>query len=204
MGQEVELKLSFPEDQAEQLVNANFWTQHTNNRPDFFNLGNVYFDTPQRELDRANVALRIREKKGLFFQTVKTRGISTNGLSHRKEWEWPIAQAVLDLSLLENLELEELKGINLDTLTPLFSTNFERCCWLVHWESPKATVEAALDRGQIIAGDKSAAICELELELISGDENALTAIAQQLAPFADLTPADKSKAERGVELITVT
>lgn len=68
-----------------------------------------------------------------------------------------------------------------ESLIPLFSTDFDRTCWLVEWSEPDARVEVALDYGLVRSGDESSVICELELELVEGDENALQMIADQLA-----------------------
>ncbi len=203
MSQETELKLSFPKEQLEQLLGLDFWGKYGESKSDCFHLGNTYFDTPDRALNKAQVALRIREKEGLYFQTLKTRGHSVNGLTRRGEWEWPITDPELDLSLLEDLARPELEAIDLNTLIPLFATDFQRVRWLLSWQNPVARVEAALDTGYVIAGDHKSAICELELELLEGSEQALMNIAERLSQYVMLSPSDQSKAERGFELLRV-
>lgn len=42
-------------------------------------LVNRYYDTPDRQLNKHKIALRIREKEGKFFQTLKTKGSSVEG-----------------------------------------------------------------------------------------------------------------------------
>ena len=201
MSQETELKLSIPESQVTLLAEQAFWREYAESSLDQFHLGNTYFDTPDMRLNQARVALRIRENQGQFFQTLKTCGNSVNGLTRRGEWEWPIEQPELDFTLLESLGLDELKGIDFDTLTPLFATDFQRTRWHLTWAEPFARIEAALDRGYVKAGGRQSPICELELELLEGDEKALVKVAEQLSQCVDLKPSDKSKAERGFELL---
>ena len=52
---------------------------------------NIYFDTRDFKLNQERIALRIRNKGGQYIQTLKTKGVSVNGLRQRGEWEWPLA-----------------------------------------------------------------------------------------------------------------
>jgi inorganic triphosphatase YgiF len=78
-------------------------------------------------------------------------------------------------------------------------TRFERTSWLVR-RRDGAVVEVALDIGQIEAGDATSPICELELELKSGQPTALFEVARQIAQSMAVLPASISKAERGFAL----
>ncbi|WP_051785820.1 CYTH domain-containing protein [Endozoicomonas numazuensis] len=201
MSNETELKLSLPQEQVQALKTLPFWKKFANSAPEFFHLGNTYFDTASLKLNQARVALRIREKNGLYFQTLKTKGVSVNGLTRRGEWEWAIERPELDIKGLQKVWPASLGSLPSEILIPMFSTDFDRTCWLVEWSEPRARVEVALDYGYVRSGDASSVICELELELLDGDERALQSIAAQLTTEIDLKPADKSKAERGFELL---
>lgn len=200
MSQETELKLAVPEDQVEALRQHDFWDQHAE-PGGTIHLGNTYFDTPDMRLNQARVALRIREKNGQFFQTLKTRGESINGLTKRGEWEWPLLSATLDHGGLKEIWPDALQDVKSETVVPLFSTDFDRSLWHIEWKQPFARIEAALDQGIVKAGEAEAPICELELELIEGDETALTLIAEEFIRTLNLRPSDKSKAEQGFELM---
>jgi inorganic triphosphatase YgiF len=65
----------------------------------------------------------------------------------------------------------------------------------------RSKVEAALDRGQIEAEDRTSAVCELELELKSGPPAGLYALARRLSEAAPLRLSFVSKAERGYRLL---
>ena len=75
-------------------------------------------------------------------------------------------------------------------------------CWLLALS--QGTVEVALDRGiiEVTRHGQTAhqPICELELELKSGDNAALTALAAELGAVIPLEPSDDSKAARGYAL----
>jgi inorganic triphosphatase YgiF len=94
--------------------------------------------------------------------------------------------------------MQTLDDATLKTLTASFSTDFERQSWLL--EHAGATIEVALDRGEIRAGSQRLAIDELELELKSGETGALWQLALQFAEQAPLRPANVSKAARGTAL----
>ena len=89
-------------------------------------------------------------------------------------------------------------------LKPLFCTDFERHSWVLTHDS--ASIEVALDQGQINVTDTALSedILELELELLSGPEAALHALANALRQTHSgaiaLTPSDASKAQRGLAL----
>lgn len=163
-------------------------------------LGNTYFDTPEGDLKRSRSALRLRRDGERLLQTVKTRGQGGGGLSSRGEWEWPVDGPGLDLEGLA--EIPPMAAFGRDTLSrlvPRFSTDFTRETWWV--EDGDAVIEVALDTGEIYAGERTATIRELELELKGGTESALHDLAALLAERVPLRPADTSKAARGGALL---
>lgn len=201
MSQETELKLSVPQDQIAQLKSHPFWQEHGAKPPETLHLGNTYFDTPDLRLNQAKVALRIREVNGHCIQTLKTQGVSVNGLTRRGEWEWSLDANELNGQALAPVWPDELSDVAVASLGPLFTTDFHRTRWLLAWQKPYAKVEVALDEGVVRSGDLSTPVCELELELLEGCEEALTVIARALQSYIDVSPSDQSKAERGYQLV---
>ena len=166
-------------------------------------LFNQYFDTPERDLAAAKVALRVRRDGEQFIQTLKTRGQSVAGLSERNEWDWNLAKAKLDLKKLDDsCWPAALAELDKKQLMPIFTTDFIREKAEIAWGRGKAKVviEAALDLGKVIAGEGEEEICELELELRQGEPEALLELAAELAADLALMPCDISKAERGYRL----
>jgi inorganic triphosphatase YgiF len=86
----------------------------------------------------------------------------------------------------------------------MFCTDFERQRWVIAHEG--ARIEVALDQGRIhVPGSAlSEPLLELELELLSGPEAALLALADVLRQTPQgpvtLVPSDLSKAQRGMVL----
>lgn len=170
-------------------------------------LFNQYFDTPERDLAQARVALRLRRDGEQYIQTLKGRGQSIAGLSERNEWDWQLDKNKLDLKkLTDECWPAELAELDKKTLKPIFTTDFVREKAEIAWGRGKAKVviEAALDLGKVTAGKQSEEICELELELREGEPAALLELAAELAATLALMPCDISKAERGYRLFDPT
>lgn len=165
---------------------------------------NQYFDTPERDLSAARVALRLRRDGEVIIQTLKCRGQSVAGLSERNEHEWQLDKVKLDLKKLDaSCWPEELAELDKKTIKPLFTTDFTREFAEIAWGRGKAKVviEAAIDQGFVIVGKRKEEICELELELREGEPEALLELAAELAATLALMPCDISKAERGYRLL---
>lgn len=166
-------------------------------------LYNQYYDTPARDLAAAKVALRLRRDGDQYIQTLKSRGQSVAGLSERNEWDWPLSQDNLDLSLLDDsCWPQALAELDRSLLQPVFTTDFNRTRVMIKWEreGEPVEVEVALDEGKVVAGDKDEPICEVELEVRSGPAVSVLELAAQLARDLPLMPCDISKAERGYRL----
>ncbi|WP_313225693.1 CYTH domain-containing protein [Stutzerimonas chloritidismutans] len=175
--------------------NKNGWSRHE--------LFNQYYDTAERDLAQARVALRLRRDGEQFIQTLKSRGQSVAGLSERNEWDWYLDKAKLDTKKLgDDCWPASLAELDKKSLKPIFTTDFVREKAEIAWGrgKTKVVIEAALDLGQVKAGKQSEEICELELELRQGDPEALLELAAELAADLPLMPCDISKAERGYRL----
>ena len=166
---------------------------------------NNYFDTPDLALQQRRMAVRERLAGDQWLLTVKTAGQSQNGLSRRQEWEGPTTPGALQFdALVDDAALaQDLMALR-PNLRTLFCTDFERQRWVV--AHADAQIEVALDQGRIhVPGtDLSEPLLELELELLSGPEEALLALADVLRQatqgFVALKPSDASKAQRGMAL----
>ncbi|WP_028695636.1 inorganic triphosphatase [Pseudomonas cremoricolorata] len=167
-------------------------------------LTNQYFDTAERDLSAAHVALRLRRDGDVVIQTLKCRGKSVAGLSERQEFEWQLDKPKLDLKKLDaSCWPEQLNALDKKTIKPLFTTDFTRQYAEIAWGRGKAKVviEVALDQGSVVAGKLKEEICEVELELREGSAEALLELAAELAAGHALMPCDISKAERGYRLL---
>ena len=166
-------------------------------------LYNQYYDTANRDLAHARVALRLRRDGEQFIQTLKSRGQSVAGLSERNEWDWYLQRPELDPALLgDDCWPASLAELDKASLQPLFTTDFVREKADIGWGEgeEEVLIEAALDLGKVLADGREEEICELELELRKGQPEALLELAMGLATDLPLVPCDISKAERGYRL----
>lgn len=170
---------------------------------------NTYFDTPELALQQRRMAVRERLAGVQWLLTVKTAGHTRAGLSRRQEWEGPTTPGELDFSaLVDDATLAAELAALRPRLLPLFCTDFERQHWVltVGADGATAQIEVALDQGRVhLPGtDLGQPLLELELELLSGPESVVLALADRLrqgpgGPLA-LAPSDLSKAELGMAL----
>lgn len=181
-------------------------------------LGNVYHDTPERDLSRRGLAVRQRRIGSEHLLTVKTAGHTVGGLSTRGEWEGPAPTTGWDFPGLmgDHPLAAELQALS-PRLVPLLQTHFTRLRWRLHWQG--AHLEVALDQGEVRAGEAVEPLLELEIERLGGPLEALHDLAHTLAlgasrgvpggrvrshgpsgPLA-LMPEPRSKAERGFNLL---
>ena len=195
MAQELEIKLTLT---PRAMVTALAWLSAQPQATLGANklLINTYYDTPKADLNRQKAALRVRQKGDACIQTVKTQGRFVSGMHQREEWEWPLAEATLNLALLAATPLGE--GIDLAQLAPVFETNFTR--QIVMIEDGEAVIECALDKGAIVTGKKQRPLCEVEFELKSGNPQRLLVWAERLAQQCPVFVNLISKAEQGYYL----
>ncbi|WP_293453675.1 CYTH and CHAD domain-containing protein [Phenylobacterium sp.] len=154
----------------------------------------IYYDTPEHALRDAGFGLRVRRRGDTHVQTLKHRG--AGGLFERSEWEAPVPGLDLDMTALDATPARAVVGD--EALIPAFVVEVERRTHI--WTHGRSRVEVSFDTGVIVAGGRTDAIAELELELISGSRATLFALARQLQAKAVLTLSFASKAERGYRL----
>lgn len=157
-------------------------------------LRNTYFDTAELDLLQRKIGLRIRYLEHRRLQTLKTSGQSIGGLHQRQEWEVEVDTDTPDLSKIpESLSLQLS-----NPLLPLFTTDFQRMQWdIPHGDS---LIELVLDQGKIATTQATIPLCEIELELKSGNPTALYELALNLLDHLPLQLENRSKAARGYHL----
>lgn len=206
MSQEIELKLALPQRAlpalrrhplvvgAEKLGNA-------------VTLDNTYFDTPTLQLKARKVAVRTRRQGRAVLQTVKCAAVSSGGLSERPEWEQPFT-GEFDFGTVDQPDAARLLARHREALVPVFTTRFRRETRR-YSPRPDLRILIMIDTGEVRLRtpegvERSAPICELELELEAGRPIDLVELAEALAQDLPLMPADLSKAERGYRLFLDT
>jgi inorganic triphosphatase YgiF len=157
-------------------------------------LAAVYYDTPDRRLEKSGLTLRVRNEARRHTLTVKSAPASID----RSEWEKRIKSRRLLASDIAASPAACLLGKNLRALKPLFTTDVQRTKALIKYKS--ASIELALDQGGIVAGKRKLPVLELELELKDGKRAGLVALGRELAAVAPLRLSLIAKSERGRRL----
>lgn len=199
MEVEIELKFMFNAEFAENLYSTLGKFHCISNKKQF--LHNVYFDTAARQLRQFDMGLRVRSCDGKSVQTIKTAGRVIGGLHQRPEYNEPIEGLRPELACFnskiwpDNCDIKRLE----QELTPIFSTDFERQTWLVEIAGD-TLIEVAYDTGFIETNQGKIALCEVELELVKGDEKQLFILGNEIALIPDVRLGNVSKAQRGYML----
>lgn len=158
-----------------------------------------YFDTPDKELRRAGLSLRIRRSGDARVQTLKAESASLGALLARPEWERAVHE---DTPVLDDVP-EAMRGAlpngARQVLAPAFSVEVERRVGAVLDEA--GGIEVVIDRGVVRADGREAPVAEVELELTDGTPAALFALARTLAEAAPVRLGMLTKAERGYRLL---
>lgn len=201
---EVELRLDLDPKQAEHMLELPVLRDCVSGAVSRRHLRTIYFDTPDLRLHRGGVALRVREDEGDWIQTLKAQGVASAGLFDRPEIEWRVPGPEPEPALLAEAGLpwvtraEELRGGA--ALAPVLETRVQRMTVPLGWRGSE--IELAIDTGYTEARDQRVAICEVELELRSGDATHLYDFALALAEHVALHPSIESKSARGYALLT--
>ena len=120
------------------------------------------------------------------------------GAIERGEWEHTVPLDRIDPDLLCMTPAWVALDGRVDELAAIFSTSVDRESHLI--EQNGARIEASLDLGETIAGNRRERIREIELELKGGPPAELFALARRLAVVAPIFLASDSKAEHGYRL----
>lgn len=188
MGREFELKFAATEE-IQAAIAEKFAVTHE------ITMESTYFDTADRILAQRHITLRRRMENGVSVCTVKTP-LSGAG---RGEWEleWDDPASMVD-ELCKLGAPGELKELTAPGLVPVCGARFVRKAATLTVEN--GTVELALDRGVLIGGGKEIPLCEVEVELKSGDDTAALGFAGLLAEQFGLKQEKFSKFRRAQAL----
>lgn len=198
---EVELKLELEPDAAESVKFSGAVAGFSSGRTSTKQLRSIYFDTADLRLHKAKIAARVRRSGQRWIQTVKLGKPLSGGLSSPIEIEIDVSgpQFQLDLVADEGIRRQITECTGGAELAPCFETVMQRTQRDLTREDG-TIIEAALDTGEIIAGDKRLPLCELELELKSGGIAPLYEAALALMGSNAFRFSPVSKAERGYRL----
>lgn len=155
----------------------------------------TYYDTPTGQLSARHYTLRCRLENDIAVCTLK----APSGSLGRGEWEVPCQKIEDAIEKLCKLGAPaDLPAMVSEGLIPVCGARFTRIAKTVAMQD--TLLELALDEGVLLGGGKEIPLCEVEVELKSGDSAACNAYARQLAIAFGLAPETRSKFRRALAL----
>ncbi|WP_374591078.1 CHAD domain-containing protein [Aquabacterium sp.] len=208
--QEIELKLVVPGTARESVLRALQHQPHADgSKPLQQRLMAAYYDTPDRRLAHAGMALRVRKEGPRWVQTLKAGG--PNALQ-RLEHNVPLrvkrgARPTVDPQRHAGTPAGEALATALapresdahaPELIELYRTDIQRRSSEI--SVPGGVLELAFDEGWIATGERRVPVCELEIELVSGEPQAVIDQARHWIRSHGLWLDVHTKAHRGDHL----
>ncbi len=211
MGTELEWKYALPDPALlDEIAACETVRGRTVESPRRCHMQSEYYDTPDHRFFRERTTLRHRleDESSVFCMKAPLRGEQSVGTAlcrpspeadpHlRGEWETEAADLASALPKLAALGAPVPPA---DTsLQVLCRADFIRRAVLLRLDDG-STAELALDLGTLSGATRSLPLCELELELKSGEPAAARAFAEALAARFSLRPEPLSKFARASAL----
>ena len=164
-----------------------------------------YFDTDDYILSKNDIAFRVRMEGSRIVASLKCNGACVDGLHTREEINVPVNDEAC--FIMPDPEIFKESDIGRDmialvqgkALHSLLETRFLRSRMRI--DTGKSICEVALDEGEIVTDFGNLPICEMEIELFSGDQEDVLRIGKTLAEKYQLTAEDRSKYARGLKLL---
>ena len=155
----------------------------------------TYYDTPSSALSQRHITLRCRMENQEAVCTVKTP-IAGYG---RGEWDCRCDDIVKAIPMLvEAGAPQALLELTAEGLTPVCGARFTRHAGTVDFGD--SVLEIALDSGILMGGGRELPLCEVEVELKSGEPESAIAFSMELQRYFALVPQRKSKFRRALDL----
>ena len=197
------MKLGVPSHEVmEQILQDPTLTEYMRDEIVTRRMRSLYYDTADGALQARRWTLRLRDEGGMGIAAMKTPNASAGtGLFTRSEWQCR-ADCIEDAipRLIEEGAPAVLRELVADQpLVVTCGAEFDRrstCLYL----PDSVRIEVAADEGVLTGGGRTTPICELELELLFGESEALPPICRQLEQDYGLTEETRSKFQRAAAL----
>lgn len=164
----------------------------------------VYYDTAEKDLLKKMYAFRVRYEDVRPVATMKWGGGVEEGLHQRGELNVTVNEVFSEcpnVDIFKGSEIYEeiAEAVGEKPLIPVMEMEFVRK--QMHVDTGKSISVVSFDEGEIRTAGGTAPISEVEVELYSGDQDDMIALGKELAAKYNLTPGNKSKYQRGLELL---
>lgn len=164
----------------------------------------AYFDTEDGVLSANDIAFRVRMEGSRIVASLKWGGKNDGPLHTRGEINAPINdEACLinpDPSIFQESEIgaQMISLITGRQLISVMEVGFLRR--RVRVDTGKSIIEISIDTGEIVTDFGTEPVCELELELFSGQQEDLLELGKRISDQYGLMPEPRSKYMRGLLL----
>jgi len=164
----------------------------------------AYFDTEDGVLAASDIAFRVRLEGQRVIASLKWDGKNEGPLHTREEINVPIdGEGCLILPDPEIFRESDIGKFMIGLiggkqLISIMEVGFLRRRLRV--DTGGSIIEVSVDTGEIVADSGKDALCELELELFSGQRDELIALGEKLRESHSLVPEERSKYARGLML----
>ncbi|MEH6436177.1 CYTH and CHAD domain-containing protein [Massilia sp. DD77] len=198
---ETELTLKVPPAALERIRSHPVLAERARGAPREHHLTDTWYDTPERELWKHGLTLRVRSNKDeqdSWIQIARSvsapqgRGAWESALPGGQPQPALLARQVKSAALARLLADEDIAA----RLQPVFLSSIRRTTWDIVLPDGRQ-LACALDAGDLACGDRHAQLSELELALARGDPAELFALALALHQDIPLELAGASLAARG-------
>lgn len=161
----------------------------------------IYYDTEEGFYRQNKIAYRVRQENDCFVATYKEGKINAQGIFERIEVNKIVDSLEPDISVFagEQIIWDKIKESKTKKFIPMIITDFVRECIVIPWR--KSLIELALDEGFVQGGKHKAPICEVELELKSGNIEDLLSLKENLMEKFSVEVSLISKYKRGLLLL---
>ena len=164
----------------------------------------VYLDTQEGALRKKEMAFRVRHEYSKFVATLKWGGSAEEGLHVRGELNVPVDEGFLETPTLEVFKGSEIYDEIADIagsrkLIPVMEMNYVRR--EIRLDTGLSIDVLSVDEGEIKTANGTLPILELEIELYTGNKDDMIALGRKLEGKYHLKRGNRSKYQRGLELL---
>ena len=161
----------------------------------------TYFDTDDFDLSRNDMAYRIRCEDDNLIACLKWGGKNEGALHTREEINIPVKDAKPNPVTFEESDVggDLMRIIDGKALHPIMDMRIERRRFRI--DTQKSLLEVSIDNGTIVTEKGTSPICEVEIEMFSGEQEDFLSVGDRLAEKYGLVSEKQSKFYRGLLLL---
>ena len=165
----------------------------------------AYFDTEDLVLSRNDIAFRVRMEGARVVACLKWGSNIEGSLHTREEINVPVNDLACfitpDIEIFRESDIgkELLNLIDGEQLQSIMEVGMLRSRFRI--DTGTSIVEVSIDNGEIVTDYGTAPICEVELELFSGDTEELQKLGADIYEKYNLKEGLESKYARGLALV---